>query len=199
MGTWGLPTGAGENGPRRGDSVEQGTELDMDFPGGSAGEESARNMGDLGSIPGLGRSPGEGKGYTPVFWPGEFHGRYSPWGHKGPDTTERCSPSHTVPVPTQESMTCFPFVSNLTHGQVLRGAQDPRERVGVEEGHVACVRLSVLCASWDQYFQMSLPSPPLLDWKALQAKTGPLRLCVPLTLQHQLHKKCLVSISGIRE
>ena len=33
------------------------------FPGGSAGKESARNVGDLGSILGLGRSPGEGKGY----------------------------------------------------------------------------------------------------------------------------------------
>jgi len=33
------------------------------FPGGSAGKESACNVGDLGSIPGLGRSPGEGKGY----------------------------------------------------------------------------------------------------------------------------------------
>ena len=32
-------------------------------PGGSAGEESACNAGDLGLIPGLGRSPGEGKGY----------------------------------------------------------------------------------------------------------------------------------------
>ena len=30
---------------------------------GSAGKESARNVGDLASIPGLGRSPGEGKGY----------------------------------------------------------------------------------------------------------------------------------------
>ena len=30
---------------------------------GSAGKESTRNVGDLGSIPGLGRSPGEGKGY----------------------------------------------------------------------------------------------------------------------------------------
>ena len=30
---------------------------------GSAGEESACNAGDLGSIPGLGRSPGEEKGY----------------------------------------------------------------------------------------------------------------------------------------
>ena len=35
----------------------------LGFPGGSAGQESACNVGDLGSIPGLGRSPGEGKGY----------------------------------------------------------------------------------------------------------------------------------------
>ena len=35
----------------------------MGFPCGSAGNESACNVGDLGSIPGLGRSPGEGKGY----------------------------------------------------------------------------------------------------------------------------------------
>ena len=33
------------------------------FPGGSDSEESANNVGDLGLIPGLGRSPGEGKGY----------------------------------------------------------------------------------------------------------------------------------------
>ena len=35
----------------------------MGFSGGSAGKESACNVGDLGSIPGLGRCPGEGKGY----------------------------------------------------------------------------------------------------------------------------------------
>ena len=35
----------------------------MHFPGGSAGEESACNAGDPGSIPGSGRSPGEGIGY----------------------------------------------------------------------------------------------------------------------------------------
>ena len=35
----------------------------MGFPYGSAGKESTCNMGDLGSIPGGGRSPGEGKGY----------------------------------------------------------------------------------------------------------------------------------------
>ena len=35
----------------------------MGFPGGSAGKESACNVGDLDLIPGLGRSPGEGIGY----------------------------------------------------------------------------------------------------------------------------------------
>ena len=34
----------------------------MDFPGGSDGKVSAYNVGDLGSIPGLGRSSGEGNG-----------------------------------------------------------------------------------------------------------------------------------------
>ena len=33
------------------------------FPCGSSGKESACNAGDLDSIPGLGRSPGERKGY----------------------------------------------------------------------------------------------------------------------------------------
>ena len=35
----------------------------LGFPGGPAGKESACNVGDLGLIPGLERSPGEGKGY----------------------------------------------------------------------------------------------------------------------------------------
>ena len=34
----------------------------MGFPGDSEGKTSARNVGDPGSIPGLGRSPGEGNG-----------------------------------------------------------------------------------------------------------------------------------------
>ena len=38
-----------------------------DFPGSSAGKESACNAGDLGLIRGLGRSPGEGKGYPLQF------------------------------------------------------------------------------------------------------------------------------------
>ena len=35
----------------------------MDFPSGSDSKASVYNAGDLGLIPGLGRSPGEGKGY----------------------------------------------------------------------------------------------------------------------------------------
>ena len=41
----------------------------LGFPCDSAGKESACNVGDLGSIPGLGRSPGEGKGY-PLHYSG---------------------------------------------------------------------------------------------------------------------------------
>ena len=103
----------------------------MGLPDGSVGKESALSAGDPGSIPGSGRSTGEGRGYplqyswaslvaqllrillqcrrpglnpwvgkipwrrerlpTPVFWPGEFHGLYSPWGRKESDTTERLS------------------------------------------------------------------------------------------------------------
>ena len=103
----------------------------MGFPDSSVGKESACNARDPGSIPGSGRSPGEGIGYpvqyswaslvaqlvriclqcgrpvldpwvgkipwrreqlpTPVFWPGEFHGLYSPWGCKELDTTEQLS------------------------------------------------------------------------------------------------------------
>ena len=36
--------------------------LNVGFPGGSDGKESACHMGDLGSVPGLGRSPGGGHG-----------------------------------------------------------------------------------------------------------------------------------------
>ena len=106
-------------------------EVSRDFPGSSAGKESACNAGNPGSIPGLGRSAGERTGYplqyswaslvaqlvknpparwetwvqslvgkipwrreqlsTPVFWPGEFHRLYSPWGLKELDTTEQLS------------------------------------------------------------------------------------------------------------
>ena len=48
------------------------------------------NAGDTGSIPELGRSPGEGNG-NPLQYSGLEHGSYSPWGHKESDATERRS------------------------------------------------------------------------------------------------------------
>ena len=62
------------------------------IPPGNAG-----GAGDLGLIPGLGRSPQRRPWRpTPVFLPGEPHGQrslvgYSPWGHKESDTTEQLS------------------------------------------------------------------------------------------------------------
>ena len=46
----------------------------LGFPGGSAGKESTSKAGDLGSVPGLGRSPGEGKGY-PLQYSGQENSR----------------------------------------------------------------------------------------------------------------------------
>ena len=64
------------------------------FPGGSDGKESTCSAEDLGSIPALGRSPAEGKGY-----PLQYSGLYSPWGHEESDTTEwlslsKCQHTH---------------------------------------------------------------------------------------------------------
>ena len=65
------------------------------FPGGSGVKVSVWNAGDLGLIPGSGRSPWRRKWQpTPAFSPGESHGQrslagYSPWGHKESDTTEQ--------------------------------------------------------------------------------------------------------------
>ena len=41
--------------------------LYLDFPGGADGKASVYNAGDLGSIPGLERSPGEGNGNPPQY------------------------------------------------------------------------------------------------------------------------------------
>ena len=75
-------------------SPKQPSTVNQGFPGGSDGKESACYAGDLGSIPGLRRSPGEGNGnplqYSCLENP---HGQrilvgYSPQGHKESDMTE---------------------------------------------------------------------------------------------------------------
>ena len=73
------------------------TPVFLGFPGGSVSKESLCSAGDLGSIPGLGRSPGgeHGKPLENSCLENP-HGQRSlvgcnPWGHKESDTTERLS------------------------------------------------------------------------------------------------------------
>ena len=61
------------------------------FPGGSVGQNLPANAGDLSSIPGSRRTPGEWQP-TPAFFPGKSHGQrsladYSSWGCKELDMT----------------------------------------------------------------------------------------------------------------
>ena len=73
----------------------------LGFPGDLDGKESAGNERDLGLIPGLVRSPGEGHGnpiqYSCLENPHRQRSLvgYSPWGHKESDMTEQLSP-HTL-------------------------------------------------------------------------------------------------------
>ena len=61
------------------------------FPDSSVGKESTCSD-RLGFDSWVGKIPWRRERLpTPVFWPGEFHGLYSPWGHKESDTTERLS------------------------------------------------------------------------------------------------------------
>ena len=62
------------------------------FLSSSNGKEPDLSVGDLGSIPELGRSPGEGHGY-PLQYSGLENSMdcISPWGHKESDTTEQLS------------------------------------------------------------------------------------------------------------
>ena len=65
------------------------TPVFLGFPCGSAGKESACNVGDLDSVPGLGRFPAEGKGYPHIsILPGEFPWLYGSWGRKEVEPTE---------------------------------------------------------------------------------------------------------------
>ena len=70
------------------------SEIKMGFPSGLDGKESACNVGDLGLIPGLGRSLRVGNGNSLQYSCLEnHHGQrrlagYSPWGCKELDTTE---------------------------------------------------------------------------------------------------------------
>ena len=82
---------------------------------GSAGKESACNVGDLGLIPGLGRCPGERKGYPLQYSGLENSMDYSPWGQKMSDKTEQLSLSlwrEAVLGSNSRYVSQFPFLLN---------------------------------------------------------------------------------------
>ena len=90
--------------------------LSVGFPGGLDDKKSACNEGDLGSIPGLGRSPGEGHGnplqYSCLQNP---HGQSSlvgcsPWGCKELDMTEQLNTWHIASICT---LSLLPFFSHF--------------------------------------------------------------------------------------
>ena len=65
------------------------------FPGGSVGRICLQS-GRPGFDSWVGKIPQRREGLpTPVFWPGEFHGLYNPWGCKESDTTEQLSFIHS--------------------------------------------------------------------------------------------------------
>ena len=64
------------------------TPVFLGFPCGSAGKESACNVGRAGFDPWVGKIPWRRERLpTPVLWPGEFRGLYSPWGSEESNTT----------------------------------------------------------------------------------------------------------------
>ena len=88
----------------------------MDFPGSSAGKESACNAGDPSSISGSGRSPAGGYG-NPLQYSclENSHEQRSlagpsPWGHRQLDMTERLSTAYFEMIPLLNQLLVAPLV-----------------------------------------------------------------------------------------
>ena len=122
---------------------------------GSDRKESACNVRDLGSIPGLGRSPGGGHG-NPLQYscPGESHGQrslvgYSPWGRKELDMTERLSTVHCDLIyllPSEQAYWKQKLYPNLFVPSIPHQSQTHRERVKFLLTHTFI--LSILNQAW---------------------------------------------------
>ena len=110
----------------------------LGFPGGSAGKESARSAGELGSIPGLGRSPGEGNG-SPLQYSGLENPMDSPQGGRESDTTERLLSLLRCPGkqwgPTRSSGHLGPEEACFPHWSEQQGLR-PGMLAGSLSGHI---------------------------------------------------------------
>ena len=100
-----MPSSRGSSRPRDQTHISYFSCTGKDFPGGSDGKESACDAGDLGLIPGSGRSPGEENGYPFQYSclensmdRGAWQAGYSPWSHKDLDMTEKQILSLSLPL-----------------------------------------------------------------------------------------------------
>ena len=96
------------------------------FPGGSAGKEPACSAGDLSSIPGLGRSPGEGKGY-----PLQYSGLENSMDwivHEVGKSRTRLSGFHFLPLRPSIRSACLPG-PRYSPGMIFAQASEVAQRV----------------------------------------------------------------------
>ena len=91
----------------------------MGFPGGSEDKASACNVGDLGFIPQLGRSLGEGKGY-PLQYSGLEKSMDYPWGRKELDVTFIFICKGNKPNPFQQEYIHFAYLKFLNERNGFR-------------------------------------------------------------------------------
>ena len=132
----------------------------LGFPGVSDGKKSTCNVGDLDSIPGLGRSSGEWNSY-PLHCSdlensmdrGAQQATYSPWGHKELDTTEQLSLTHSLWDSTTLMSTsdcswllllCHPLNSNYYISQVTRNRENPISQFSLSSG-ICAKRMMSAC------------------------------------------------------
>ena len=138
----------------------QPTPVFLGFPCGSAGKKSTCNAGDLGSIPGSGRSSGGGHGNPRQYsWLENAHGQrslagYSPRGRKRVGHTERPNnkpqrseipkpPSRTTPPPRWQPQTVLSVGPFVSHGCSFRSYF----RFHTEA--TSCVRLCLTYFTWN--------------------------------------------------
>ena len=108
------------------------------FPCGSDGKESTCNAGNLGSVPGLWGSPGEGKGYSRHYSGGSIILHY-PWGHK---ETQLCN-FHSLT--WRYEKVYFPFVlSQLVSMDSLQPTPHPTSKLCSSLFQQGWVRSSLL-------------------------------------------------------
>ena len=114
----------------------------MGFHGGLGGKESTCNVGDLGLIPELGRSPGEGNG-KPLHFSCLENSMDRPWDHKDLDMTEWL----TISLSGMEGIrtdTCFKSQTSLM--QMSSGPELPQQ---YSTGVLASL-------AWDEDWQQSI-------------------------------------------